>query len=312
MGGKNLVEQHNEQMNGFDAGFDDTFGGNFDFGNNDDLDIAQANAETEATQASTAGFGGDWNTNFGADDDDVFGTNEPNEQPTQKTVEDVDHLFAASAADDLFGDATKEETTNANATPANDDLFAHTFGDDDVFGNNEEIKVEEKVNKNEDNVVVDDDDLFGGGNDGFDFDATANHDDVALFDDDDDDSFADEAIEFPEFDVNEVKPTSNKKATIKKKKKQELTPSPQPNQITSIPEPVISFDAPFDDNEDEQNDNLDDDNPFGDDAPISHDDGGDEDDDMFDGDNPFASAFDEPDNNNAQSTEVVDEFDPFG
>merc|ERR1712129_538468 len=175
MGGKNLVEQHNEQMNGFDAGFDDTFGGNFDFGNNDDLDIAQANAETEATQASTAGFGGDWNTNFGADDDDVFGTNEPNEQPTQKTEEDVDHLFAASAADDLFGDGTKEETTNANATTttANDDLFANTFGDDDVFGNNEEIKVEEKENQNDVAINANaDDDLFGAGNDGFDFDAT--------------------------------------------------------------------------------------------------------------------------------------------
>merc|ERR1712130_635187 len=113
-----------------------------------------------------------------------------------------------------------------------------------------------------------------------------------------------------EFDVNESKP---KKAKKKKKKEKiivkEPTPSPQPNQITDIPEPVVSFDAPFGTEDDNEDDNLND-NPFGDDAPMGDHDDDEDDDDMFDGDNPFASAFDEPDNN-AQTTSVIDEFDPF-
>merc|ERR1719203_304593 len=55
---KDLVEQHDEQMNGFDAEFDDTFGDGFGFGNNNDLDIAQDNAQSDKNANA---FGGDWN-----------------------------------------------------------------------------------------------------------------------------------------------------------------------------------------------------------------------------------------------------------
>merc|ERR1712228_242360 len=281
---KDLLQQHkdeNVEMNGFDAGFDD----NFDFGNNKDLDIAQENIETDK------GFGGDWNANF--DDQDLFGTNDENvnNEQVQNEEEDVDNLFAASAANDIFGTEIKE-TLNENVQN-NDDLFSNNFG------NNVESNVDMDDNKKNEDVF--------GDEVGFDFDATTNDDDGALFDDEFDDE---QAIEFPEFDINETtKPKNIKKTKSKQKKKEkEKKPqsSPQPNQITDIPEPVISFDAPFANDNGDNADNEDvDDNPFGGSDPF----GGDADDDMIDGDNPF--AFDEPDND-TKSTEVDDEFDPFG
>merc|ERR1712190_534036 len=147
-----------EQMNGFDAGFDDTFGDGFGFGNNDDLDIAQENAQTDNNANA---FGGDWNTTFG-DEDNVFASdNNQQQQPQQEAVqteEDVDHLFAASAADDLFGGGTDTKDNaqmNGHTDTNGDDLFANTFDDDDVFGNNaEEVKFEEDKNT-KDKVDVD-------------------------------------------------------------------------------------------------------------------------------------------------------------
>ena len=210
-----------------------------------------------------------------------------------------------SAANDIFGAETKESLNENVGTT--DDLFSNNFENDDLFGNNtNELNVDKNENKS-------DEDIFGA-EVGFDFDATTNGDDGALFDDEFDDE---QAIEFPEFDVNESKPKKDKIIKTKKKEEKlkvieanELESSPQPNQITDIPEPVISFNAPFDDdnNNDNNNNNEDndnDDNPFGSDLF-----GGDDDDDgdYDDGDNPF--AFDEPEIS-AKNTEV-DEFDPFG
>merc|ERR1719410_3025555 len=323
---KDLVQQHNEEnatMNGFDAGFDDNFG-NFD--TNKDLDIAQQNVETDK---NGGGGGDDWNTNF--DDQEPFGSNEDNKETQTQNEEDVDNLFAESAANDIFGTPNANTNTNADTfgNGAADDLFSNNFGNDDIFGNSEPMNVEKHEDKSSN---IENDDMFGtdGQNvDGFAFDATGadlnmNSDDGALFDDEFDDE---QAIEFPEFDINETTTTKTKKSKKKKEKTLQAIDanalgtesSPQPNQITAIPEPVISFDAQFDDNNNYTNGNNktineeepDDDNPFGDDpfggdAPIDDDD----DDDVIDEDNPFA-VFDESDgdNNNTNDAKLGDDND---
>merc|ERR1712087_619875 len=115
-----------------------------------------------------------------------------------------------------------------------------------------------------------------------------------LFDDDFDDDDDDAGVDFPEFDPSAELEAQKAVPAIDALQSQA---SPQPNEITSIPEPVIKFEAspqPADAPQDE----LDADNPFGVDpfaaSGSQSDHLEDDDDDEIDADNPFA-MFDEPD-----------------
>jgi len=140
-----------------------------------------------------------------------------------------------------------------------------------------------------------------------------------LFDDDFDDE-DDAAVEFPEFDVAAA-PKQQKTDAIGSQQ------SPPPNEITSIPEPVIQFeasplpntdavatDAAFDNPADDDADNPFGVDPFG--ASGSSADDHIDDDDDIDADNPFA-MFEEPDQdggdaqNENEDGGADDEFDPF-
>eukprot|EP00486_Rosalina_sp_Unknown_P003105 CAMPEP_0201574310 /NCGR_PEP_ID=MMETSP0190_2-20130828/18740_1 /ASSEMBLY_ACC=CAM_ASM_000263 /TAXON_ID=37353 /ORGANISM="Rosalina sp." /LENGTH=847 /DNA_ID=CAMNT_0048002389 /DNA_START=21 /DNA_END=2567 /DNA_ORIENTATION=+ len=350
---KDLVEQHKEEMNGFTAGFDDGFA--VDFGdNNQDLQIANDNAGGNSGGGGGGGFGDDnWDTSFG---DDAFAKTD--NTTANKPEEDVDQLFAASAAQDIFaGDsnnAPSANTTNTNANNGPDPFLSGGGGfGDDLFGNSNDNKQTDKppppANVDNDNMGDFDFDAMNNAIEpmsGLDNDININSDngggDDIVFDVDDEFD-APATIEFPEFDVNAATPggpsstTKKRKSKLKKKKKETKTlepviqayqpqASPQPNEITSIPEPVISFDAP-DDDESKLNTKQsedDDDNPFGVDDPFggSGDDdniGGDDGDMDIDADNPFA-MFDEPDdtanngNTNTQTnaTNDANDFDPFG
>jgi len=333
---KDLVQQHQEETKGFDGGFD----ANFDdtFGDSNDLAIANENANGTV---QTAGFGGDWNTNF---DEDAF-ADSGNQQKEAKQDEDVDALFAASAAEDLFGGSGTTDTGGAAAvtttvTAGGDDMFADDFGGDDIFANNDTQPANAtSTDNNEDGAA------FGFENSDANINENENGGDK-LFDDEFDE---DAAIEFPEFDINAAVTTSTdtgpdmagkakkrKSKSSKKKKKNALdkpgtavieaypAASPQPNEITALPQAVVSFDAEPEPEEKHEDDDGDVDNPFAvdpfgaadDDAFVDdhiHNDG----DDTIDADNPFA-MFDEPDaendenENNDGKADMMQDFDPFG
>jgi len=360
---KDLVEEHAEEaaVNGFDAAFDDDFAATFQ--ENEELAIAQGNAETDANLGVTggAGFEADWNTNF---DENAFA--DDGAQTADAAPEDVDQMFADSMANDLWATPAGPNTqpnvdSKANAGDAGDALFADdfggaavSFGGDDIFGDAPAAEPAQNPKKAEAVATPTppamDDAMFGGsGANDFDFGATQPIEAIEAIEaiepmgdtnginidmgsaDDFDDEFDDgQALEFPEYDgmlATATTSTSTKKrksaSKAKQKQKQKALvvveapadpqSSPQPNQITSIPEPVISFDAPEPSQTEPVDDALGDDNPFGDDPFGAGDmDGDDVDDEEIGGDNPFA-MFEEPSQTaGGDQSKQDDEFDPFG
>eukprot|EP01084_Bolivina_argentea_P011151 20839_1 len=273
---KDLVQQHKENTattNGFDdTGFGDDFG---DF-ENKDLNIVDSNPGADV--GGGGGFGGNWDeTDINFDEQLFAQDNDTNNATPQEQTENVDDLFAA---DNFGGDIfdAKDDKTSTN----------------DIFANNEkgfDFDANGNTNTNATDTASDaniNTDLDNAG--------------TGLFDDEFDNE---QEITFPEFDVyNTNAETKTRKSKADKMQEQEPPqPSLQPNQITALSEPVISFDAPSDDNATKtkkESIDIDDDNPFGVDLDNDND-------DDIDADNPFA-MFDEPDNEN----DAVDEFDdPF-
>jgi len=333
------------------SAFTDDFAATFE--ENEELAIAQNNAEKDADLGggSGGGFEADWNTNF---DDDAFA--DDGAQTVNAAPEDVDDMFANSMANDLWatpGGPTSEPNADseANAIGNGDALFADDFGNgavsfggDDLFADAPKDEPAKTVTsttttkKKAEAVTTPtppamEDPMFGAAADGggFDFGAATEANDINIdmgSADDFDDEFDDGgALEFPEYDgmlattsttkkkrKSASKPKAKQSALVVMSAPSEMESSPQPNEITTIPEPVISFDAPEPSKTETADDALADDNPFGDDDPFGAGDmDGDEDDDEeIGGDNPFA-MFEEPSQTAGNDQSKQDDvFDPFG
>eukprot|EP01083_Nonionella_stella_P229858 813077_1 len=234
-------------------GFDDT-GFRNSFGDLENIDLNIVDSNPGADDGGGGGFGGNW------DEPDINFDEQLFAQDNDTNDANVDDLFAA---DNFGGDIfdAKDDKTSTN------DIFASFDFDANA---NTTIKAIDAANNANINT-----DLDNAG--------------TGLFDDEFDNE---QEITFPEFDVyNTNAETKTRKSKADKMQEQEPPqPSLQPNQITALSEPVISFDAPSDDNATKtkkESIDIDDDNPFGVDLDNDND-------DDIDADNPFA-MFDEPD-----------------
>ena len=303
---RNEATDPQTQGNGaFDGDFAVNFGG-------DEAPIPQVHDDGIA--AIGGGFDStNWNTSFG--DDDAF-AGHIEEKPQQNGINaDDDQLFAAADdVGDIWGspDDVPAATTGKKEEEKHG-LFDDNFGDD--FGSGDVVFADDNGAEMKQNVVSPDppnmdDPMFGGNDPEFpNFGASISEINGAsdvdaggdgLFDDDFDDD--DAAVEFPEFDVSAATKPQRVEAVG------DAVPSavsPSPNEITSIPEPVIKFEAsPLpnmsavpESTSNNITDEVDADNPFGVDPFGASGSSGDdhlEDDDDIDADNPFA-MFDEPD-----------------